>query len=135
MTIIEEIRADVTGAALLADWLGSGGKPVSQIVAEHRAHICTHGDGGYPCGKNVAPNWWDKVKHAIADAIKAELEVKNKLSLKVSSEESVNICSCCGCCLRLAVWVPIERLKEHTTQKQLDCMPVWCWKRREILAS
>ena len=133
VNIIQELRRDVEGAKLLSDWLGDGGEPVSQIVAEHRASVCAFGDGGYPCGLNREAGWWDRVKHKIADTIRAELEIKHRMALRVSSESALHLCVACGCCLNLAIWSPTKRLAEHTTQETLDKMPSWCWKKKQVL--
>lgn len=137
MSLIDEIRNDIEGVKLLTDWFGEGGEPVSQLKAEHRAHMCAFGDGGKACHLNVAPNWWNlhaNSKSAIAETIRAELELKHHMDLSVSCEDSLHLCAACGCCLRLAVFAPLKRLKEHTTQDQLGKMPRWCWKKNEILA-
>lgn len=132
VNIIEELRRDVEGAKLLADWLGDGGEPVSQIVAEQRASVCAFGDGGYPCGLNREANWWDRVKHKIADTIRAELEIKHQLALKVSSENALHMCASCGCALPLKVWTPTKHLKAHTPAHVIDKTPPFCWMRKEL---
>lgn len=132
MNVIEEIKNDISGAAALADWLGDSGEPVSRMVAEFRSHRCVFGDEGSPCPKNTAPNWWDKVKHKIADWIRKELELKAQMSLEVSHEQDLHMCKACGCCLRLKVWTPRVHLAKHTTQKQLAEMPNYCWLKMEL---
>ena len=132
MNPLIEVKNDISGAAALADWLGDNGSPVSRIVAEYRSNRCTAGAQGSPCPLNVEPNWWDKVKGVIADWIRAELEIKHRMQLKVTEEEHLNMCKACGCCLRLKVWVPREHLKHHITKKQLAQAPEYCWMKKEI---
>lgn len=137
MSLLEKLRQDVEGAKLLKDWFGDGGVPVSQIHSEHRADACVHGNGGQPCSLNRAANWWnlhENAKNAVAQTIRSELELKNHLSLHVSSEDELHLCAACGCCLKLLVWTPAWRLKEHTTPEQLAMMPSFCWKKKEIEA-
>lgn len=133
MSILEELRNDVVGVGLLVDWLGDGGEPVSQILAEHRAYACTHGDNGYPCKFNVEPGWWDKhVKEPIAETIRADLELKKRLRLHVSSEDALAMCKPCGCCMKLKIWTPLKHIRGHTPPEVFEKFPSWCWQRKEI---
>lgn len=133
MKITEELKNDMTGVALLADWLGDTGEPVHEMVANFRAERCMSGNNGKPCEQNVAPNWWDKAKSTIAAWIRGELELKNGMNLKVPGEENLNMCRCCGCCLKLKVWTPTAYLRKHIDIKSLDKAPRWCWMRKELL--
>lgn len=132
MNIFDEFRNDVEAALLLRDWLGEGGDPVSQAQADFRADVCLHGNGGEGCPLNVEPNWWDRVKDAIAETIRAELEVKRRLQLHATGEEHLSMCKPCGCCLKLKVWTPTKHIKAHTSSDTLDKMPGFCWQRIEI---
>lgn len=129
--LIERLRGDIEGAKLLADWLGEGGHPVSQMRADHRAYACNHGNKDHPCPYNTAPNWWDKFKSAIATTIRAELELKNHLELKAQEEDRLAMCSVCGCCLKLKVWTPLNHIKAHTPAETIGRAPVYCWMRTE----
>lgn len=126
--LLKELRNDISGAEILADWLGTG-EPVHPMVSEARAKICG------ACPENQEPNWWDThVKEPIAHWIRAELELKNHMRISVPSEESLGICRVCGCCNALAVHVPIAHVKAHTTKEMLAKFPDACWKKIEILA-
>lgn len=127
------ITGDINGVEALADWLGDGGSPVAPMIAEFRAARCVTGNNGGPCPLNCSPNWWERVKHAIADWIKAELAVKHDMKLEVSNEHQLHMCKACGCCLRLKVWVPAKHLKDHADTTQLKETPDYCWMRRELL--
>jgi len=131
MSLIETIKNDIEGAAILRDWLGDG-DPVHPMVAEARAQRCTTGNEGKPCPLNIEANWWDRVKSTIADWIRYELELKNKMELKVPQEDALGMCKACGCCLRLKVWTPIKHIKDHITPAQLKTTPGFCWIRAEI---
>lgn len=121
-----------SGIALINDWLGDSGRPVAPIVANFRAQRCLHGNNGEPCPNNVEPNWWDRIKSTIAETIRMQLEIKHRLNLTVDEETDLNMCSACGCCLKLKVWTPIDHIKEHTDQKTLDKMPNFCWIKKEL---
>ncbi len=129
--IISELRQTANGAAVLDDWLGVGANPVPLHQAELRASTCLSGRGGRPCQYNRAPNWWQRfVTDPIAKAIRGHLEVKNGIGLRVEKEESLHMCSRCGCCLALKVHVPIEHIKAH--HKPEYQLPAWCWQLKEM---
>ena len=75
MNLLDELRGDVMGLSLLKDWLGEGGVPVSKAMAESRASVCLG------CELNQAPRWWEKTKGLIADTMRRQLELRNKLNL------------------------------------------------------
>ena len=132
MNLLDEFRNDVAGLALLKDWIGEGGIPVSQDHAELRANICVFGIGGRRCPKNVEKGWWDRIKSVIANTIKMQLEMKNHLNLHVKQEDDLWMCACCGCALPTKVWVPTKHLKEHTDPEKFKAAPSMCWVRQEI---
>lgn len=102
----------------IIEWLGGGGVPVSQTQADMRSHICE------TCPKNVENGWWDRVKSAIAYAIRSHLEQKNMMGLRVFNEDKLGMCKACGCCIKLKVWVPIEHIRNHPS---VENFPPWCW--------
>lgn len=133
MSILSEIRNDMTGAAILADWLGNG-EPVHPLVAEARAQRCTRANGGTLCPHNVQPKWWERAKEKAAEWIRAELEAKHNLSLTVPQEEDLGMCDLCGCCTRLKIWTPLPHITAHVHKDQLAQAPSYCWMRVEIEA-
>lgn len=113
--------------SVLTEWLGSGGVPVALQIAERRAEVCSG------CLFNTAPNWWQKMTaDPIAATIRKMLEVRHSLGMKLADEEALQMCSCCGCCTRLKVHVPIEQIQAHSTPEQLAAFPAWCWIKREL---
>lgn len=117
---------------VLFDWLGSGGKPVNRLLAEHRSESCLTGNDGKECPHHRAPQWWENAKSAIADAILDQLSEKHKLDLYLKNEEKLKMCALCGCCMRLKPWVPIEHVKSYMTPKEILKYPSYCWIRKEI---
>lgn len=132
MSLIDEIRNDVTGAAVLADWLGDGLNPVDQKVADARAAVCLTGNGGGECPHLKSPNWWDNQKGNIAFAIKEQLEAKSKMKLATELDATPRMCSICGCCMPLKAWVPIKHVAAHTSEDLVKKFVPWCWQRIEI---
>lgn len=124
---LDEIGRDVTGAAILAEWLGAKGEPVTAHLAEKRAKICLN------CPKNKPGNWWDRnVKDPIANAIRRHVGVKNKLGLTVEREALLGTCKVCGCNLPLAVWVPVVHILHQSPPEELAKFPGWCWKHFKL---
>ena len=136
MSLFIELRNDITGTAVLRDWLGEGGSPVGQVQANRRAMACCAGNGGSPCPNNVAPNWWEEhVKDPIAEVIRKQLEIKNKIKLTTKHDDKLAMCSACGCNLSLKVQVPIEHIKRHTPRAVIDKLTAYCWLREELLTA
>lgn len=119
-------------SSVLIAWLGEGGAPVSQELAEARASVCKKGYYGEKCPSNVEPNWWGRVKHAAAETIKTHLQAKNGLKLVTSNESELGMCKTCGCCLPLKVWVPVQHVKEHMSPEMKESLPPWCWQKIEL---
>lgn len=135
MNILEEIRNDINGAAILKDWWGEGLHPVAQRTADHRSLSCIQGgENGTPCPLNRVPNWWDKAKGAIADAIRKQMALKSKMNMRLTFEEHCFMCKGCGCALPLKLWVPFEHIKAHTSAKQFEDFPSHCWMQKEFYA-
>ena len=135
MNILAELRNDIEGAKLLKDWLGDDCATVPMEQAEIRSLACTRGEDGRKCMFNVAPGWWnllEQAKNEIAQTIRAELELKNHLSLRVENDDALHMCMVCGCCMKLKVFTPIEHIKAHTTPERADLYPSWCWIKHEL---
>lgn len=112
----------LTGANVLADWLGDGLKPVSQEEAQNRANICKG------CPRN---NPGFKPVETIAAIIHSWAEKKNEMKLTVIGEDKLHTCSICFCSLPTKIWVPMETIKEKTPQSMFDKFssdaPKNCW--------
>jgi hypothetical protein len=134
MNLLAEIRETKQGIETLSDWLGKGLMHVSQETADHRSLSCIQSDTGEPCPHNKAPHWWECHKGAIADAIKAQIEIKEKIRLKTTFDDSLHMCAICGCCLKLKVWVPIDTVADHTAPDHMQKYPSFCWQRKGIEA-
>lgn len=126
MNLLETLKHDADGLAILKEWLGDGGEPVAPIHAELRAAICS------VCPENRGGNWWDKFKNQIARTIRKHLEFKHRVGLSVSTEANLHMCRACGCALPLKVWVPVKHLKTHVSEKTISKMPSFCWIKKEL---
>jgi hypothetical protein len=99
---------------------------VPALRAQKRANTCINGENGEGCPFHVPLGI---VKKTIALAIKKQVELKNRLNLRVSGEKSLQKCSGCGCVLRLKVWMPVENL--GMDENELQSYPGFCWMRTE----
>lgn len=115
-----------TGTAILADWLGDGLTPVSNEQAQYRADFCS---GRITC--NPCP--WNKigftVTGAIAQAILAQMEVRNKMVARVQGDDNLGTCLRCGCHLPLKVHTPFQTILKHTNKNDFQYFPpaTECW--------
>lgn len=115
-----------SGMELLADWLGTGKKPVSKLQAEKRAVVCA----GCPMNK---PGDWKAIFTKPASAsIRKLLSLKHDLKLETLHDSQLEICEACLCPLRLKVWCDITLIRSHTSQEQLNQFHEGCWIREEL---
>lgn len=120
----------VVGAKVLAEWLGEGGKPVEQALAESRGQTCIN------CPLNQPPGTMSrKISKKVAEKILEHVEAKNGLGLRVAGEDRLGTCDACGCHLPLKIFVPIEFIADGTSKKTLKQLHADCWIRSEIAGS
>jgi len=124
MNALEQTR---TAAAIAKDWLGEGGEPVAQPLAEARATICEF------CPENLRDDsWWGMIKHSAAIAFRECLEYRLGRSISVSNEDKLQFCCACGCHTKLKVHVPIQHIRDHTPDAHRQRLPHSCWIIAEI---
>src|SRR5258707_10858056 len=126
MSLLDTLRKTTKGLAVITEWLGDGGIPVSKEQAEARSKCCIG------CPENVAPNWWDRATGSIAMAMRAMLAVKNECEYHVEREGQIHVCRVCGCCLPTKIWTPIEHVKKHVSDSDFTKYPQHCWIKNEI---
>lgn len=115
----------IVSLATLIEMFGPTAKPVEHYKAEARGKVCEI------CPQNKEALWWEKmIKDPIAATIRRWLEYKNQMNLRVSMEDSLQMCRSCGCCTRLKIHVPIEHISQHT--KDLSIYPENCWIKGEL---
>jgi hypothetical protein len=115
------LKRVAAGVGVLLDWLGSGGKPVDQAVAEHRANVCV------TCPKNDGGPWTSYFTGKVADKIRTQLEIKNDLSLRTSQDDKLTVCSACDCPLQLKVHTPLSHILAHTSPEVKSRLHPDCW--------
>lgn len=115
------LKRVAAGVGVLLDWLGSGGKPVDQAVAEHRANVCVS------CPKNDGGPWTSYFTGKVADKIKTQLQMKHDLALRTTQDEKLTVCSACDCPLQLKVHTPLVHILAHTTDEVKKRLHPNCW--------
>ncbi len=108
------VRRTAAGVKLVADWVGSGLRPIDKITAEKRGGVCV------TCPNNTNPNWIQKIDAALASEIKTLIEIKNDLKLSTIHDKNLLTCSLCDCYLPLKVWAPIEHIWNNSPQTVKD---------------
>ena len=103
--------ADIDTRAL-EEWLGAGGKPVTQELALQRAQTCAGCDG------NQKHGWRELLTVPASLALKTYLAAKHHMNLETSLDEELGSCTACHCPLELKVWADIAYTKENTTPEQ-----------------
>lgn len=113
----------------LEEWLGAGGVPVGQAVADQRAAVCA------PCPANKKAGWRELLTVPAAIALKAYLEAKYRMKLATPMDADLGSCSACHCVLELKTWQPIEFIKENTREEVFEAhrkANANCWVLSEI---
>ena len=124
--ILARVRGIHRGATTLAEWIGNGAIPVSPVVADRRATICSG------CPKNEpAEGFADLIVGKVADSIADQTIVKNALGLTTIKEDRLGVCEACWCPLRLKVWVPLDQILKHTDKDTIERFHPACWVTNE----
>lgn len=119
------------GAIILKEWLGEGGIPVAQNLAQSRADVCLK-HGGNGCPANARKTMWSWLSVPVANTVLRWIEHKNKMNLHVDGEENLGTCSACLCELTVKIWCPMKHIQEHSDPRVIEQMPSHCWVKSEI---
>lgn len=120
VSLFQRVARLGTGIRTLADWLPDG-KTVPQELADKRATTCV------TCPQHKTGNWLDMFVAPVANLLKKQLEEREKLNLKTSQDDKLNFCDACGCPLKTKVHIPIEYIRKHMKQPEIDRLDPRCW--------
>ncbi len=120
-SLVASLKSIPFGAKTLLDWVGDGGRPVDQFLANARAKTCVE------CPENKNAGFFQRILASVANAIKEQTEIKTALDLKVDNEDKLQTCAVCQCHLRLKVWVPMKHILKSTDERMLSQFPKNCW--------
>lgn len=124
--VAESVSKAVTGARILYEWFGEGGKPVEQALAQRRADCCV------ACPKNSTDRTW---LSGLSEVAHEHLEHRSSIGMKVDREDLLGVCTVCACPMKLKIHTPIHLVAKHTTgttMADLDNIPTACWVRDEV---
>lgn len=116
------IKRAAQGSAVVYDWLSSGGKPVSQELADKRGEICVN------CPQNIPGSWYTV---APAEVIREILSTRSDLKLATRFDDRLKSCNVCKCLNRLKIWCPMEHIQSHTKLEIMAEFPAFCWIARK----
>lgn len=119
------------GTAVVIDWLGSGGNPVDQGLAEKRAAVCV------ACPMNQPGDWYVT---APAELLKKTVETwksvtgRTDFKFETSQGDKLKSCQVCKCLMSLKVFVGLGHILQKTKSDVLAELPQNCWivRRDEI---
>lgn len=111
----------VNFAALYAQWIGEGLHPVEKAKAQSRANICLM------CPKNQKRGLVEVLKMDAASLVRKQIELKNRMKLRVDDEKSLHICDVCHCVLSLKAWTPMTFIEANTSPETMLEFPSNCW--------
>ncbi len=109
------------GTAILVEWIGEGGVPVEIPIAEARAAICAE------CPLNDKGDWTRWFTQPASDLITQQLAVKHDLKLATSFDDKLQVCSACGCPLKLKVFTPMKHIRAHLSGESKAKLVPYCW--------
>jgi hypothetical protein len=123
---VETIEKQVTGALVVGDYVLHGSKAIPLAESQDRADICTGRLTGKPCPRHVKSWQFNAAAQAV---IRIEMDKRSKSGRKVEGEDSLKVCSVCGCWLPLKVDVPFITIWKHTSDAMFDRFPTDtpCW--------
>jgi len=111
------VRNTAQGVRILSEWLGDGGAPVDQSLAQQRLNTCLHCLHNKPTNPN-------SIEKAVGEVIIEQEELRHDMAMILQGESNAGTCEVCGCYLKLKVWVPLSYLGDRK-------MPDICWISQE----
>ena len=114
-------RAALRYARARSAWLGSGGNPVPQPLANARATVCLS------CPKNQPHPLYENLAAPIAAMLRRQIELKANMKLAVPDEARLHLCEACWCVMALKVWEPLEHAVPSTPLADLQRANPVCW--------
>lgn len=118
---LQRLGAVAGGAKTLVNWIASGAEAVPVELAERRAAICAD------CPKNDKGDWTRFFSVPTSNAIRAALEARKGMNLSTSLDDRLNVCTACGCPLKLKIHMPLERILKETDAQTIAAFDPRCW--------
>lgn len=123
--VVAGAKKIVVGIGVLFDWLGSGAKAVDSALAEIRAQTCAR------CPLNGNGDLTSLFTVPASRMIQQQIEIKTKMRLATSLDDSLGVCDACLCPLKLKVHTPLEHILERLSEDQKAQLHPDCWMLKE----
>lgn len=122
---MQTLKEAAQGTAIGLDWLGSGGVPVSQELADKRAETCVS------CKEHGPGEWYVQ---GPAELVKQAIEAwrkftgKSDFEFKTAQGDKLQSCGACHCLLTLKCFVPLDHIVLKTKPEIMARFPKdHCW--------
>ncbi len=118
------LKRAASGTAVVIDWLGAGGAPVAQELAEKRAVTCVN------CPQNQPGDWYVT---APAELLKKTVEAWKSLTgrkdfkFETAQGDKLKSCQVCRCLMGLKVFVGLEHILSKSKPDVMAELPANCW--------
>lgn len=119
------VKAAAAGAETIMAWLGAGGKPVAQELADSRAQTCLK------CPLNSPKTLADIFTVSAQAFIHSQLEKKNEMKLATPYDDKLGVCEACACPMKLKVWTPIAHIRDKMPKEIVPKLHPDCWVTHE----
>lgn len=125
-SVAADIKRAAKGTAVVLDWLGAGGNPVPQELAEQRAAICVE------CEKNVQGAWFTEAPaELLRNSVIAWQSIKgSNFAFETSHGDNLKSCDVCKCLNRLKVFVDLKHITAKTPADVMAEFPPNCWIKK-----
>ena len=67
----------------------------------------------------------------VAALLKKQLEEREQLKLSTTLDDQIGFCDACGCPLKTKLHIPIEVIRKHMKQPEIDRLDARCWILKE----
>jgi hypothetical protein len=118
-----KVKALVSGAKTLMEWVESNDPAVDSSLATARALTCSQ------CPKNERGDWTDWFTVPTAELIRRMVAKAEARKLTTPSDDRLHCCTACYCPMKLKVHVPIEWILKRQTPEEVTRLKQGknCW--------
>jgi len=118
---VANLKKTAAGVKLVAEWIGSGMRPVDQATADKRAQVCS------VCPLNQEGGFWEKLSAEGAEEVKTLLKIKSDMTLKTQFDDLLKSCTGCMCWNQLKVWTPLNHIVNNMSMDVEKALDKNCW--------
>lgn len=109
------------GAKTLADWIGSGARPVPAGLAEARAKVCSK------CPVMQQGDLSNFFTRAASELVRMQVQTAQELDMVTPYDKELGVCGACSCPMRLKVWTTLQPILDHILPEAKSALDKNCW--------